>query len=191
MSQVKVKIDVAEGTIEVEAPAESYAEVFDKISEVLPQLVRAHSNPIAQSAVGVANGAENEGSDEGSKKKGARAGRGGSKETYKVVDLGVDEGERSALRDFFKEKKPPAQHDQIAVLMAWLKAEKAKSTMNKDEVYTAFRTVDAKVPAKISSVLGNMVGMGWVTNVGSSTYALTHVGEDHVKFDLPPKKKAK
>ena len=188
MSDVRVRIDIAAGSIEVEAPADAYADVFDKVSEVLPRLVTAHG--LSAEPAESDNAQETKGAETAAKNKRTKRSSGGSKESYKITDLGLTEEERVQLREFFQEKKPGAQHDQIAVLMAWLKKEKEKSQMKKDDVFTAFRTVDAKVPAKISAVLGNMVGLGWATNVGDGAYELTHVGEDHVKFDLPPKKKA-
>lgn len=112
------------------------------------------------------------------------------KEVYSVVDLGLSEEQRQQLRDFYTSKQPQTQNEKIAVLMDWLKREGNKPTATWNDIFTAFRTVAVKSPAKISSVLGNMVGLSWVKNVGGGQYDLIHVGEDYVKFDLPkaPKK---
>lgn len=203
---VKIRVDLATGTIEVEADASNIDAIFDRLDAFIPRLSEAYGRPTkedkpASSTVGtppaipkpehpaegsVANVPDPKG-DAKKVKKGSKG-----KEVYSAVDLGLTEQQRQELRDFYTSKQPQSQHEQVAVLMDWLKREGNKSTANWNDIFTAFRTVNVKSPAKISSVLGNMVGLSWVKNVGEGQYALIHVGEDYVKFDLPkPPKKAK
>jgi len=191
MTQVKVHIDLATGVVDIEAPAEEYAAVLAQVGEVLPALAKARSGGSATTEV-PAQGAPDTSkkSSSESKSKSARRSTGGTKETYAKVDLGLEENQPQDLRDFYAEKSPKAQHDQIAVLMYWFQSNTARHQMSRDEIFTAFRTVDAKVPAKIGSVISNMTSkFQWATAEGSGMYKLTHVGEDHVKFNLPSKSK--
>jgi len=198
---VKIKVDLSAGTIEVEADAENIDAVFNRLDAFIPRLSNAYerstykidgasneSTPLASRTVtptpdASGAGPAEKGVEARKVSKGARG-----KEAYSAVDLGLTEPQRKELRDFFAAKQPKSQHEQVAVLVDWLKREGNKPTVTWNDIFTAFRTVGAKSPAKISSVLGNMVGMSWVKNVGGGQYALIHVGEDFVKFDLPKAK---
>jgi hypothetical protein len=203
---VKIRVDLAAGIVEVEADASNIDAIFDRLDAFIPRLSEAYGRPTrengsASTIGGAASSASNldrptadapannteQKVDTRKTKKGSKG-----KEVYSAVELGLTEGQRQDLRDFYASKQPQSQHEQIAVLMDWLKREANKSTASWNDIFTAFRTVNVKSPAKISSVLGNMVGLSWVKNVGEGQYALIHVGEDYVKFDLPkPAKKAK
>lgn len=191
MTQVKIRIDLATGVVDIEAPVEEYVEVLAQVREALPGLVKARGGSTTTEAPSTrdAEDSSKKGSSN-SKSKRTRRSSGSAKETYNVAKLGLDEDERQALRDFYVEKNPGAQHDQIAVLMYWFQSHTNRQQMSKDEIFTAFRTVEAKVPAKISSVLGNMTSqLQWATAEGSGNFKLTHVGEDHVKYSLPKESK--
>lgn len=202
---VKIRVDLATGTIEVEADASKIDAIFDRLDAFIPRLSEVYGSPRDKSgdftksggALSKISGKEQSESSyanvteqKGEPRKASKNSKG--KEVYSVVDLGLDEGQRQSLRDFYASKQPKSQNEQVAVLMDWLKREGGKETATWNDIFTAFRTVNVKSPAKISSVLGNMVGLSWVQNVGGGKYALIHVGEDHVKFDLPKaQKKAK
>lgn len=203
---VKIRVDLATGTIEVAADASNIDAIFDRLDAFIPRLSEAYGRPAkedkpASSTVGSPPTTPNLDRPDGAssanipeQKSDARKVKKGSKgkEAYSAVDLGLTEEQRQELRNFYTSKQPQSQHEQIAVLMDWLKREGNKSTASWNDIFTAFRTVNVKSPAKISSVLGNMVGLSWAKNIGEGQYALIHVGEDYVKFDLPrPPKKAK
>ena len=107
-------------------------------------------------------------------------------ETFHMVDLGLDEQSRLSLRAFYNEKNPSSQNEQILVVMAWLKANAERDCLSKDAIFTALRTVDAKIPARITSVISNLRIAGKIT-IGHDGYKILHTGEDFVKFDLPKK----
>ncbi len=200
----KIRVDLATGTIEVEADASNIDAIFDRLDAFIPRLSEAYGRPTTEgnapsSPGGSAQTKQNSdhSADESpvnvveqknDVRKASKSSKG--KEVYSVVDLGLSEEQRQQLRDFYTSKQPQTQNEKIAVLMDWLKREGNKPTATWNDIFTAFRTVAVKSPAKISSVLGNMVGLSWVKNVGGGQYDLIHVGEDYVKFDLPkaPKK---
>lgn len=196
---VKIRVDLSAGTVEVEADADNIDAVFDRLDAFIPRLSEAYDRPAEEGQTPSSKGMPpsapakpsqsadadptNPIEQKGEVRKAAKGSKG--KEVYTAVDLGLTETQRNEMRDFYTSKQPKSQHEQIAVLMDWLKRESNKSTATWNDIFTAFRTVGVKSPAKISSVLGNMVGLSWVKNVGGGQYALIHVGEDYVKFDLP------
>lgn len=196
---VKIRVDLSGGTIEVEADAENIDAVFDRLDAFIPRLSEAYNRPTDEGKSLPSNGAaslatskpdqatntdaSNSIEQKSEPRKAAKNSKG--KEVYNVVDLGLTEEQRQEMREFYASKQPKTQNEQVAVLMDWLKREGNKSTATFNDIFTAFRTVSVKSPGKISSVLGNMSGMSWVKNAGGGQYALIHVGEDYVKFDLP------
>jgi hypothetical protein len=197
---VKIKVNLSAGTIKIEADAENIDAVFDRLDSFVPRLSEAYERstkegvkkrqdtPIGPSSASeVSPLVETRQTHPIEQKTESRKGSKGTKgkEVYTTVDLGLTEAQRTELRDFYALKQPKSQNEQVAVLMDWLKREGNKATVTWNDIFTAFRTVSVKSPAKISSVLGNMVGLSWIRNVGAGQYEIIHVGEDHVKFDLP------
>lgn len=196
---VKIRVDLSTGTIDVEADASNIEAVFDRLDSFVPRLSEAYGRFCREdkSSPGSGGSVVAPASSVGAGESGAtpltepkvevrKVSKGAKgKEIYSAVDLGLSEEQRAALRDFYAKKQPHSQNEKVAVLMDWLKREGGKATTTWNEIFTAFRTVGDKSPAKISSVLGNMVGLSWVRNAGGGQYDLIHVGEDFVKFNLP------
>lgn len=200
--QVRIRIDLSAGAVEVDAPLEALDSVFARLETFLPQLSGSARLPTSRNTVPpgadsrdpATNDAASEadaggvGSTQGGRKRAASK----AKETYKIAKLNMDEAKREEFRSFFSTKDPKGQNDQTLVIMYGLKTMASVQTPTKDEIFSGFRLLpDVKVPGKISSVLGNLVGGGFVTNVALGTYELTHVGEDRVKLELPQKNSAK
>ena len=114
----------------------------------------------------------------------------GSKtESYKTVDFGLEQAQRTAYREFYERKHPTNQSQQVLVAMYWLIKEAGKPSLTKDEIYTGLKTVNTRIPARISSVLSNLLLDGKVISDGGK-YTLHHTGEDFVVYDMPKKKAA-
>lgn len=195
---VQIKIDLASGTFEVAAPASDIGTIFDKIESFLPKMSALFGG---RNGGGVPGGLAEQQQTGGSRsaeadvdaQKPASKRKSGSKakETYKQIDFDMDDAKRAEFRNFFTDKSPTGQNDQTLVIMYGLSTMAGLPTVGWNEIFSGFRLLNTKVPAKISSVLGNMVGGGLVVNAGTGRYKLTHVGEDRVKLDLPSKKPAK
>lgn len=190
---VRIKVDLSSGTVEIEADAAQIDNVFERLETFVPRLSEAYGARPVETAGGQGNSqtfSETPKDAEGSSTTKAKpSGRTTSRarETYSIVDLGLKEDQRTAMRQYYETKQPRNQNEQTAVVMDWLRREAGKTAVTLNEIFTGFRTVNIKAPGKISSVLGNMVGQGWIKNAGPGKFELTHVGEDYVKFDLPPK----
>jgi len=196
---VTIQLNMASGEVLIQAPAESLDTIFNKLETFLPKLADVHGK-YAPDTVEDASVEEdtrlqpqvlhekNEHTEIVPKNSVKRKRTASSKkaETFSMVDLGLDETARTALRTFYSEKNPKNQNEQLLVVMAWLKEHARKDSVTKDEIYTGLRTVEAKIPARISSVLSNLGIEGKITG-DADGYRIHHTGEDFVKFNLPKK----
>lgn len=194
---VTIQLNMTNGEIHIQAPADSLDTIFDKLEAFLPKLADIRTEYVSDKADSItveeddhsASAAEkSEHADVLSKNSTKRKRTSSSKktETFNMVELGLDENSRSALREFYNEKNPKSQNEQLLVVMDWLKRNAGKNSVTKDEIYTALRTVEAKIPARISSVLSNLGIEGKITG-DADGYRIHHTGEDFVKFNLPKK----
>lgn len=201
---VKIQIDLKSGTVLVEAPPEALDTVFDRIENFIPRLSEATEELISE-AVDIKSFEEEtrnqtdkqntkdnqESKSEETKKtvKKQKRRSGGSKtETFKIVDLGLDESQRADFRSFYESKTPKNQNNQVLVIMYWLSKKANKTLLSKEEIFTGFKTVGARVPARISSVISNLMMDGKIIPDGGK-YSLHHTAEDFVTHDLPERKK--
>lgn len=189
----KISIDLKAGAIQIDSPVSHLDSIFDRLETLVSNLADYYNyqnesdlddNDSEDDDAVDTNGSSSNGQDK--PKRGKRGS--GKKETYNTIDLGLNEEQRQKFREFFQEKNPSSQNDQVLVIMHWLKNNANRGNISTDEIFTGFRTANVKVPGKLSSVLGNLVGRGMVSNVGAKQYSLTHVGEDHVTYNLPKKK---
>ena len=169
---VTIQLNMTNGEIHIQAPAESLDTIFDKLEAFLPKLADIRTEYVPDKADSItveednhsASAAENsEHTDVLSKNLTKRKRTSSSKktETFNMVEFGL-------------------------VVMDWLKRNAGKNSVTKDEIYTALRTVEAKIPARISSVLSNLGIEGKITG-DADGYRIHHTGEDFVKFNLPKK----
>ncbi|TIM64927.1 MAG: hypothetical protein E5Y58_25745 [Mesorhizobium sp.] len=112
---------------------------------------------------------------------------GGSKTTnWRIVEALLDEPGRASLKDFYRDKRPRNQNEQVAVLAFKLKELTARPGFDGHEIHTAFQIVNAKTPRNLVGVFGNMTGSG-LGKVMDKKFIANFKAEDIVKHDLPPK----
>ncbi|AHG91306.1 hypothetical protein J421_3769 [Gemmatirosa kalamazoonensis] len=195
---VRIQIDLRNGSVNVEAPVEAIDTIFDRLDSFLPRLVAAHDDseeedaddlgapesesdtPPVQAGTGTASSASNLASKGGTTRK-----RGAAKpETFKSVNLGLDDAQRKAFKEFFSAKQPKGQSQEVLVVAAWLTQQANLTSLSKDQVFTALRTVGARVPTRLSSVMSNLVLKGVMVR-DDKNFVLHHTGEDFVTHELP------
>lgn len=194
---VSIQINMENGELLVQAPAEALETVFAKLDSILPKLADLHKKFVSESVEPIqaedtsvteaqnlqgAIDLHNESLKRPSKRKRTAASK--KPESFKMVDLGLDEKQRTQFKAFYGQKNPQGQNEQLLVIMAGLKNFGGKEYLTKDEIYTGLKTVNAKVPARISSVLSNLRIEGRIISEAEG-YRIHHTGEDFVKFDLP------
>lgn len=196
---VKINIDLNSGAVNIEAASESLNMIFDRLESFLPSLIEAKSQfSNRENEDEEAEEVGGESTDDGSGTPAEPKGKPPTKpkrtssakpETFKTVELGLNANQRQAFKDFYAEKSPTGQSDQVLTVIYWLIKNTDKETLSKDEVFTGLRTVNEKAPKRLTSVLSNLALSSQITKNGANS-GLHHIGEDYVERDLP-KKKAK
>lgn len=187
MAEVKVDLDLSSGKISVVCPEESLTRVFEAVESFLPKLTTSRESMKAEAGDGSsAAGSEK---TENYEPRGKRGGS-SSKPTYSTVELGLGKDQEREFKKYYDGKNPQNQNDQTLVVMYWLQQNAKKDIFDPNEIFTGFRKVGAKVPARIESVLSNLILEGKVVSAGGGKYKLNHIGEDRVDKELPASKAA-
>lgn len=197
-SHVRVHLIVGKVDIEIESPEASIERVFDRIVgliETLPdnaQSVERSGQPDSGSSemepevsVGVAPTPAVASGHEPDQKRG-RTRPTAKPEILHSVDLSISAEQTGVFRDFYKEKAPAGQNDQVLTVMYWLSKNLGISILSRNQIFSGLRTVGEKVPKRIQSVISNLVLLQYVVKDGDG-YVMHHTGEDHVEKDLPAK----
>jgi hypothetical protein len=208
--RVSIKLNVFDGTIEIDASSADFQVAVDKAKElaVATQLgSRPHTSPAPETpntlapanhqppapSAGDSAPAPSKASAGDRKPKAARS-SGGSQSrpgrigSFEPVKFGLSEADERALRDFVKEKAPVEQGHQVAVAM--MKGEEilGRQGLEYNEIYTLMHLGGIKpLPKAIDVVLGKLAGENWVVREGK-TFSLKFVGRDFVTEKLPPQK---
>lgn len=192
--QVRLKIDLQVGAVELEAPADVLPAIFDRLESFLPIV---QSNIFRCDAGSQSNGDASEDGERAANDNGEsspkRAGRKPNRkklENYSPADLQLSPEETHAFRTFFQAKAPAIQAHQVLVVMYWLTKEKGYSELSLAQIFTALRTARVRAPAKLSAVVSALEGDGKILRVTTGQYRLHAHGEDVVEHDLPAKAKA-
>lgn len=187
---VKVNIDVTTGNVGIDCPEAAFEGILNRVVEALPKLAALRptqkANAVAQAQTLQPTQAHPVDTGEA-----ASAGKRSLKRTpapvYKMTDLGVDDDIKRTFKKFFEVKKPKNQNDQVLLCAFWLNKTLGRDTFTDDDVFTALRTAGApKIPGRIESVISNLKLENKLGSEGGK-YKITHIGEDFVNNDLPPK----
>lgn len=196
MSQIKLHLDVTEGTLDLECSGEDFETVMARIEGMMKNLASApHRKPLPN-VEGPADVKQDTseveldaGSDDKPVKKTRRRKGGGHSANWQVIDNLLDDEQRAKLKQFFAEKDPSTQNDKVAVLAFKLEELTGRPAFDGNEIHTAFQAVGEKTPANLSGVFGNMAGkdMGKVVD---KKWTPNFKSKDRVNHDLPiaPKK---
>lgn len=190
MSEVRLKIDIRNGTLEIEADKDSFVSVSERAGTLLDKFSRAdfpNLEPEVLDASAEESSVErvSESAREDSQKpKRRRTGGAAKTANWQMVDNLLDENGRETLRSFFAEKKPETQNEQVAVLAIKLKDLTGRDGFDGNEIHTAFQIVSKKTPGNLNAVFGNMATVGLGSQVDKKFKPNFKAG-DLVKHDLP------
>lgn len=110
--------------------------------------------------------------------------------SWQLVDLPLTTEQRQAFRDFYKEKNPTGQNDQVATIGVKLKEFMVKSSFSGDEIHSGFKIVNLPTPKNLIAVFGNMKRDGRANYVDNQVVINSHT-EDYVNFTMTNSKKEK
>lgn len=193
-NRVSLKIDLTTGTIELEAPADSFNEAIEKTKELAAtlDLQGRGAAKLREAPPSPPVPPSNNGTDQGSAqvnrprsktgKSGARAGRLGS---YEPVPQMLTDEQQMALMDFMAEKSPTDQADRVLVAMVKGEELLGRRGFIYNEIYTLMWLGGIKdLPKALDVVLGNMIQDQWIVREGGS-FAVKFIGRNRVENELP------
>ena len=191
MNLVKLKIDIRNGLIEVEADEGSFGEVMDRASLLLGQFsgidaarpANSAPEPLARTVETTVEPTLVDPSVKSKRKRGSGGGKGPS---WKMVPDLLNEQDRLDFKEFFGLKAPRTQNEQVAVIAARLKHLTNREAFSGDDIYTAFQIVGRKTPGNLSAVFANMSNEG-LGHVADKKFVMNFKVDDLVNHDLPPK----
>ena len=167
MVGVKLKIDINNGIIEIDSEEAAFDRVCDQASKLLASFSESNlsrneavsaypsEKPLAQEPIN-SNG-ENKKS---SAKQKRRASGIGTAASWEMVDDLVSREQLAKLKGFYSEKSPTNQNEKIAVITVKSAELVGRQEFDGNDIYTAFRLLDEKVPGDIKGVFKNMKQSG-------------------------------
>lgn len=105
-----------------------------------------------------------------------------------VKDLDLRPENKTSLRDFYAEKQPKTQHEQMAVFVYYLCNILEMNGVTPNHVFTCFDNVGKRPPNDLPQILRNCARKeGWIDTKDSSAIKIETMGVNMVKHDLPRK----
>lgn len=190
MTSIKLRIDLANGILDVEADHESYIQVMDRAEKFLEKFrnLKPTSSDDAEEVITSEKAEEEIPEEKLNVKKTKKKKTSGSTRpaNWKMVADLLDKAGRDDLQSFFAEKKPSGQNEKVVVLAHKLKELTGREGFDGNEIFTAFRIVNEKVPGNLSAVFANMTTAGWGIHK-EKKFIINFKGEDVVSHELPRK----
>ena len=188
--RVSVKLNLKEGAVEIDCPLEEFEGVVSRVKELMGASGEARtkqpnlsSSEEAAKAVRQDPSAATTNDKRGgqSRQKGGSSGRPGRIGSFEPVNLGFSEQQERELREFFEQKKPTEQVDQVACAMYKGEDLLQRKAFSFNEIYTIMKLAGVKpLPKAIDVVLGRMISDNWAVKEGSG-FSTKFVGRDHVE----------
>lgn len=107
-----------------------------------------------------------------------------------IPDLDFRPTGQNSLRDFFESKTEGCTAEEKLLVCAYYLTHTMKIvSISPDHLLTAFKEVNARVPADIRQTLRNMSAKkAWLKSEGTGNFQITTQGENCVEHDLPKSK---
>jgi len=186
MGDAKIKVNLKEGTVELEGSEEFVKNYWEKISNSLKSMPVIHSTetlpPIKQN------------SNRPQKKNSKKSGNSPKKIDLSLIPLDVKaKDNRPALSKFFEEKQPKSNQEIITLIAYYLKTYLNVSVMKYGHALFCYNEIKKPKPLNIVQLFRDTVFYKkWlVTGKEDGTVELSIAGENLVKHDLPKKNQSK
>lgn len=196
MGTSKIAVDLRARTFEIEVPDERVDDILSRLEGLfkLPnptgEVTSSDSSP--HQSAGDENSSpaeETDGESDGTQPAKRRRGNGkgvAKVRSYQLVELNLTSDQRSQIREFFSQKAPAGQNEQVAVLAVKLKEFLQKNNFSAGEIHSAFKIVDLPTPKNMMAVFGNMKrdGRG---NYSDNKFIVNSHTEDYVNYHMQKK----
>lgn len=107
--------------------------------------------------------------------------------SYEIVkDLDLRPLGKQTLREFFLEKKPSDQQEQVTAIVYYLNRVLERSNVNANDIFSGFKEVGEPSPTDIVVIARNVeTRKGWLDPADSNNIRITVAGQNFVEHDLP------
>lgn len=104
-----------------------------------------------------------------------------------VKNLDLHPSGKKHLREFYEEKKPKTQTEQVATFVYYLSHVLEVAGVTANHIFTCFKDVNVRAPNDLPQIIRNTAGNkhGWVDCSNASDIKITNPGENLVEHDLP------
>ena len=185
----KLKIDLRNGTLEVEGEEAFVREIYQDYKEKIAQegFSPVEESPQEDREAVVkpkTRAAKDSKAKTGSKRK----------ESFPIVkDLDLSaKGGKEALKSFYAKKSPTTAIQRNAVFVYYLQKIAEAKGIGVNHIYTCYKDVGEKVPGALrQSLLDTSFKYGWIDTKSMENITVTTHGENLVELGLPEKKEEK
>ena len=186
MNQIKLKIDIKNGTIDIESDSGSFDAVMQRAEAMLDKFAKIdhQTEPVKPQQDHEPADEASGSSDRGVGKTKSRKKGPAKVASWKIVPDLLDVSGRKDLKAFYEQKAPTKQNDQVAVLIFKLKELTGREGFDGNETHTAFQIVGEKTPGNLTAVFGNMTG-GGLGSMKDKKFFPNFKADDLVNHDLP------
>lgn len=172
----KLRIDISQGTLEVEGSEEFVREIYGDFKDKLYTLAQAAQNNIKKAE-------KSKTPSPPSAKRRPRI----TKETHTIVkeiDLAAKD-DRPSLKDYFATYKVANNFERNLVFVYYLQTIAKVSPITSDHIFTCYKHVQAKVPVALSQSLWDVSSKkGWIDTSSLGNIKLTTQGTNYIEYDM-------
>lgn len=185
----KLKIDLRQGTIEVEGTQEFvsqiYADFKERLATTAPDVKLDDPQPTSNRSGEVKDQTERKRVSTPPKPR-----TGGLPTLVKDLNLAA-RGTEPSLKDFCGRYAASSAKDWNLLFVYFLSKFGRATAVSQDHIYTCYKTVGIKPPAAFSqSMFDTANKKGWIDTKSLADIKLTIVGENYVDHDFPKKEAA-
>lgn len=178
----KLKINLNEGTLEVEGSEALVKEIYRDFKENLKfEKVAPSSTKTKTVAIESQNSAPIK---KATKPKTSKTSKPVSSAKL-LTALNLRPSGKTGLKDYIVQFKKPSNEEKILIFIYYLKEELQEANIGLDHIYTCFKETNNKVPAHLKQVVTNVKNSkGWLDNSNWEDLNFTVQGMNHIEHDI-------
>ena len=187
----KLRIDLAQGLVDVEGSEELVRDIYDDVKERLHGVKSTHFVGQDGEKTGEMTGSKSAGEEPAKPDsgrtgvKGRNAGR--AKESHSIIgDLDLSSnGGKPSLKDFYAQYKVSNNYERNTLFVYYLTNHGMVGQITNDHVFTCYRNVGAKLPEAFNQSLWDTGSKtGWIAAKPLDNIKITNAGINHVEHDI-------
>jgi len=194
-SEAKFKINVREGSVELEGTTQFVDKHLEKFEEIFKMAIKEavtnelKTNYVSEQKSLTSNTQQVYDSGDGGSKHSQHNLKHSLKTTITISPVPVDlksGPSKIGLRDLYNEKRPTNHYEKCTLFVYYLNKYNSKDEIKYGEILSCYEEVNEKKPSIIDIVKNSIRYKGWL-EPGREKYTtkLTISGENYIKFDLP------